>query len=245
MPDFSQPGSDGTLPDGFKEWQWGVVYTAGPETRSPLERGREYQILVMTRRRIAKEDDFTAYAELYQRVSQIASTRVADLSCGDSGMPPKSWIAGHSWGCFGEANRMAFAGVRVGILYLNEGQTPPQGVSAPAPAELAAPGPMPEISNGLRLDEIYNDFDARDPADDNSGICLFSYGEYVPSHMGKTFESFMERAAHLAKRHRDLINPRSVDQPLTVVRREWMWATHPDVAVVHVYFYPHKMGTFH
>jgi hypothetical protein len=33
-PDFSRPGSDGNLPEGFNPWQWSVTYTRGSDCRA-------------------------------------------------------------------------------------------------------------------------------------------------------------------------------------------------------------------
>jgi hypothetical protein len=233
MPDFSQAGSDGALPDDFKEWQWGVVYTVRPEMRAPLIRGREYRTMAMRRRRIEKDQPPPTYTGLYQRAAAIVAARVADLA--PQGSDLRNWIAGQSWGRFGEAHPFAYASIGIGLLLPNEGQAVPTGLNAPTPSELLEPA-LPPAVNSQQPEEVYNDFDFRDPASPLSTICLFSYGEMVPSHRGLTFESFVERAEGLARKHRDLLNPEAAEEPLSIVRREWMWATSPDVAVVHVYF---------
>jgi hypothetical protein len=48
-----------------------------------------------------------------------------------------------------------------------------------------------------------------------------------------TFDRFVERAGKLASAH---TGAHSDAGPLQIVRREWLWATNPDVAVVHVHF---------
>ena len=80
MPDFSRPGSDGALPDGFAEWQRGVTYTVRPELLAPLASGRDYRLNVTLRRRHPLDREFTGYDELYQRVSGIAAARVAAVA---------------------------------------------------------------------------------------------------------------------------------------------------------------------
>jgi hypothetical protein len=237
MPDFSrlfsQPGSDGALPEGFKEWQWGVIYTVRPELLSPLARGREYRIAASTRRRVAgtvpKDQEFTAYGELYQRAAGMAKARLGDLTCADEGEPLHTWIISHGWLCFGEAQRTAAASVALGVIFPKEGDPKPLGLSPPDPLELMSPGGLPGVADARELDEIYNEFDVREPPCAHSDIFLFSYGEYVADHRGLAFDPFVERAEKLAEAH-------SGEDPLRVVRREWMWATNPDVAVVHVYF---------
>ncbi len=85
---FSEPGSDGALPDGFKEWQWGAIYTVRPELLSPLVRGREYRIAASTRRRVAKDQEFAGYEELYRHAAWMASARLSDLTCADAMLTP-------------------------------------------------------------------------------------------------------------------------------------------------------------
>jgi hypothetical protein len=232
---FSEPGSDGSLPDGFKEWQWGVIYTVRPQLLSPLVRGREYRIAASTRRRVAQDEEFTGYKELYRHAARMASTRLADLSCADEGEPLHSWVVSQGWLCFGEAQRTAVAGVALGVIFPNDGEPKPLGASPPDSADLMSAGGLPGVSDPRLLDEIYNEFDVRELPCAHSDVFLFSYGEYVPDHRGLSFDPFIERAEELAKAHRDrLRGPGS--GPLRIVRREWMWATNPDVAVVHVYF---------
>jgi hypothetical protein len=234
---FSQPGSDGVLPDGFKEWQWGVIYTVRPELLPPLVRGREYRTAASTRRRVAKtvakDQEFTAYEELYRRAACMANARIADLTCADEGEPVHTWITQHGWGCFGfgESQHIAAgASVALGVIFPNEGEPKPLGVSPPDPAELMSPGGLPGVSHPRQLDEIYNEFDVRELPCAHSDIFLFSYGEYVPDHRGMTFDPFVERAEKLAQAH-------AGGDLLRIVRREWLWATNPDVAVVHMHFH--------
>ena len=223
------------MPDGFKEWQWGVIYTVRPELSAPLMRGREYRIAASVRRGVVKDQDFSAYGELYQRAAWMASARIADLTCADEGEPLHTWTMQHGWGCFGEAFRFAAASVTLGVICPKEGESKPQGVAPAVPAELMSPGGSVGVADPRRLDEIYNEFDLRELPCAHSDIFLFSYGEYVPTHRGIPFDPFVERAERLAKRHMDrLRGPES--GPLQIVRREWLWATNPDVAVVHVYF---------
>jgi len=93
-----------------------------------------------------------------------------------------------------------------------------------------------ELAGSTPFDEIYSDFDWRDPSSEDRGICLFSYGEYVSSR-NLDYRPILERAERFAQFHCDLLNGASVpDEKLKIVRREWFCATHPDIAVVHVYF---------
>jgi len=226
--DFSQPGSDGALPEGFKEWHWGVIYTVRPELLAPLARGREYRIVASVRRRVAKDEDFSAYEELYQRAAWAARARIADLTCVDEGEPLHTWVISQSWGCFGEEHRFAAAGIGLGVVFPNAGGPRPEGLIAPDAAELMSPGPLPGVVEPRQIDEIYNEFDVRELPYAHSDIFLFSYGEYVPDHRGMRFDRFVERAEKLAQAHAGA-------EPLRILKREWMWATNPDVAVVHIH----------
>ena len=44
MPDFSQPGDDGEILDGFAVWRRGVTCTVRREMLFPLPRGQEYRV---------------------------------------------------------------------------------------------------------------------------------------------------------------------------------------------------------
>ena len=217
-----------------KNGSGGAFATLREEMRAPLVRGREYSTTAMARRRIAKDESFTDYAELYQRAAAMVAERVADWAL--SGSDLRTWIAGQSWGSFGEAHPFAYASIGIGLLRPNGGQAVPAGLTAPSPAELQEPAVPPAGASPPQPGEVYNDFDFRDPSNPLSTICLFSYGEMVPSHHGLVFDAFIARAEELARRHRDLLNPEAAEEPLSIVRREWMWATSPDVAVVHVFF---------
>lgn len=227
-PDFTQPGNDGELPAGFKEWQRGVTYTVRPEMLAPLVPGREYNLLVSVRRTVPKDQEFTAYGDLYHRAAAIASGRAAAGS--------HAWIKGHGWASkeFG-AHRFVFAFLTLG---LTAGGEKPVGLNPPTPEALMAPGHDPPgifTSKPIEpksIDETYTDFDHRDPDCAYPDIVLFSYGEYVPSAEGLDFEPYIARAETMAKFHRGLIE----EGPLDIVRREWMCATHPDLAVIHIYF---------
>src|SRR6476660_2716482 len=96
MPDFSQPGRDGPLaygfePSGFKEWRYGTVYTVHPEMLSQLASGREYRLIAAVRRKIAKHQEITSYSDLYQLVTAVVASRMAEIECA-------AWIVSHAWG---------------------------------------------------------------------------------------------------------------------------------------------------
>ena len=233
MPDFSRDGADGALPEDHDAWQWGVVYTVRSDMHAQLEQGREYFTMAMIRRRIGEGHNLGDYAELYRHASAVAESRSAELMRGHKSV--RTWIAGQGWGSFGETRRFGYAAVRLGLLHPLEGQAVPEGLAAPSPGELGEDR-VPAAVDAAQPGEVYNAFDFRDPMQPLTTICLFSYGEIVPLHRGLTFEPFIERAEKLAKGYRDLIDAGAASQPLNIVRREWMWATSPDVAVVHIYF---------
>jgi hypothetical protein len=64
LPDYSKPGADGTLPEGFRPWSWCVAYTIRPEAWSPLVYSHEYKIFVSVLRKAAESEPFTGYAAL-------------------------------------------------------------------------------------------------------------------------------------------------------------------------------------
>jgi hypothetical protein len=78
------------------------------------------------------------------------------------------------------------------------------------------------------IDEIYIDFDHREPGGANRDMFLFSYGERMHSCDEIDFKPIVERAEQRARLHAEGLE--------NIVRREWMCATHPDIAVVHIYF---------
>ncbi len=84
-----------------------MIYTVRPELLSPLARGRECRIAASTRRRVGKDEKFSAYDELYQRAIRMANARLADLTCADEGEPLHTWIMSLGWLCFGEEHRTA------------------------------------------------------------------------------------------------------------------------------------------
>lgn len=234
LPDYSKPGSEGALPPGIAEWQWGVTYTVRPELLAPLVPGRQYRINANVRRRVTQGQEFTAYAELYRRASSIISARAAEFA-----PTVHKWVMMHAWGQFRE---FVFAVITLGVICPQEGNSLPHGQNAPLPEELTAPGGairdmlVSDDASPRRLHEIYSDFDYRDAAKEKSDIAIFSYGEYVPSSKDLDFAPFVERAEHRARLHRDLLYPQSAGNPLTIVRRDWLCATNPDIAVVHIFF---------
>jgi len=234
LPDYGQPGSDGDLPSGFEEWKWGVTYTVGPEATSRLT--------TAVRRKIARTDDFTGYGDLYRQTAVIADARIRQIACDAGRELPHTWILSHGWRRIdiGGANDLLIAFRTIGLVQAETGEAKPQGETEPGPAELMTPGgATDEMLTAQvapqRVGEIYIEFDHRDPGCANHNIFMFSYGERLPSCEGINFEPFVERAEKRARFHSELLPGDSQEGDFRIIRREWMCATNPDIAVVHVY----------
>src|SRR5262245_31023971 len=65
--DFSRPGHDGALPDGFTAWRWCLSYTVRPEILSTLVYGQEYYICVSVLQKVENIGKFSGYSRLYER----------------------------------------------------------------------------------------------------------------------------------------------------------------------------------
>lgn len=230
MPDYSQPGSDGAIPFALSEWRRGVVYTVRPEALAPLERGREYRIMTLVRRRQTRRSP--GYGGLYEQAVRFGRIRAAESTCATPGEPLQAWIKTHTWRTLEAGPRShALAAISTRLRFPNPGDARPVGEPPPAAEALMAPGgATPEaLAEGAdpqaikQFAEIFNDFDfAAEP-----GPGLFSYGEYVPSAAAVHFEPFLKRAEHRA---------RSWDGSIKIIGREWFCATSPDLAVVHLYY---------
>jgi hypothetical protein len=232
--DFSQPGSDGAaLPEGFTPWRWSVSYTVRPEMHSPLVMGHEYKILVSASRAAPANEVFTGYAALYERASAIAKHRVAHLKPADPGMFLHTRVINQGWFRHKAVN-LVRAFLTTGVVCLGEGETGPRGEPAPTIQALTAPGGMtpddyvlPDTEEKRRVEDVVIEADVRGGPEED--IFMVSYGEYVPTCAELNYQPFVERAARFAKADPFL------GGPPRVIRREWFCATHPDIAVVHIY----------
>jgi hypothetical protein len=236
--DFTRPGSEGQLPDGFVEWQNGATHTVWPEMLEPLRRGQEYYMYAGVWGRVPKYGEFTGYGTLYRKAKTIVATRMKEFTCGSRGAGLHNWVAGHAW--FRKdvpSSTLVAAFLSVGLLYPESGQERPKGVSYPEEMDLTSPGGMTpnEIDPKLfkRPAEGYVDF-MQDPANGGPDIAMLSYGEYVPNAEGLNYEPFVRRAEERARF--SLRVSQKGARPLRVIRRQWFCATNPDIAVVHVYF---------
>lgn len=232
---FSKPGDDGgVLPDGYTPWRWSVTYTLWPELLAPLKYGKEYRILVSVLRNIPDDDNFPGYADLYDRVVAIANGRAAQLPPPGSGMVMHTRIVNHGWFRHQNSN-LVRSFMTFGVVCLNPSDPKPQGVTLPHREKLAVPGGMTPENYALpgddvdkRSHEMYSDGDARDPLNPDTNVFMFSYGEYVQDSRAVDYKPLLEKAEKLAQFHLP-------GNELRIIRREWLCATNPDIAVIHLY----------
>jgi hypothetical protein len=241
LTDFSLAGADGSLPDDFIPWQWGLSYTLRPQPFSTFEPGEEYRIVVYVLQPVRDKETFSAYATMYQRVTDIANARAAQLTAaGKNGILHKRIL---TQGWFRHRNiDLDRVFLTLGISCLDKKDQRRQGETAPTAEELAKPGGMtPENVNPAAVQvhkhvhEQYGEFGLR--SSNASGIFTVSYGEYVETCAGLDYEPFVQRAEQLARFHHPFLvkDTPARSETLNIVRREWFCATNPDIAVVHVY----------
>jgi len=241
LPDFSLPGADGSLPDDFIPWQWGLSYTLRPKPFSTFEHGEEYRISVYVLQPVHDKDAFCGYAGMYERTARIAGARAARLASACKNGILHKWILTQGW--FRHRNvDLDRVFLTLGVSCLKERDQKPQGETAPSAEELAKPGGMtPEniipiaVQVHKHVHEQYGEFGLR--SSNASGIFTVSYGEYVETCAVLHYEPFVQRAEDLARFHLPFLvkDTRAGSEALNVVRREWFCATNPDIAVVHVY----------
>jgi len=232
-PDFSRPGSDGNLPEGFNPWQWSVTYTVRPEIHAELKYGEEYIVLASVLRRAPDKSPYKKYAELYDRTNAIARGRVSQLVC-PRGCVLDTQIRTQGW--FDQrTTNFVRAFVSLGVRCLKEGEKNNTGMPAPIAKDLAGPGGMTpdntsaeDLVAARRPHEVYTETDARNSSAQEN-ILLVSYGEYVATAENVDYGPIVERALRLAKFHL------STRDGSKAVRREWFAATNPDIAVAHIY----------
>ena len=226
--DFTRPGSEGTLPDGFIEWQRGVTCTVRPEMLKSLRPDEEYYLLSAVSRRIEKGQSFTDYEPLYRKAIANARSRIREFRCEEPGRRLHTWIAAHAW-MARDVPKFTIVGafVTLGVSYLAEGSVTPRCMTRESP-ELK---PLKPNAEG------FVDFDLQDRSASNEHLAMFSYGEYVPTTVGLDYEQFVRRAEHRTRCYHRMLSEkdRSTRKP-EIVRRQWFCATSPDIAVVHIYF---------
>ena len=246
MPDFSQPGKDGTLPNGVPEWRdglgelttRGLIYTSRG-ARSVLLCNQRYRITAGFKQKVAKGSSFTKYADIYQRVTRLAATRASEMSCAH-GEPLHTRILGHSWTCL-RGNSYDFA-IAALVTELTCSRTPrTEGETAPTPAALMMPGGTPQETfsriASRPSEEFYNEYDTGDQSGTNTEPISFSYGEHVETCSGIDYAPFVERAENRARFHYSLLAAMSgaIKVPFAILRRNW-WAVPDRLVVVVIYF---------
>ena len=233
---FSKPGSDGiALPEGFNRWRYCVSYTVRPEILAPLVYGREYRLSIRVIQTAPAGENFSGYANLYQRATVISNSRTAQLRCADKDTTVHTRTLVQGWWANDNLN-LATLYLTIGISCLRDGDPIPHGEQMPKPEALTQPGGVTKhnytpahVAAQKQIDEAYSDIDARDSSNTSDSIFLFSYGEYVPTCDELDYTPFIERAETITKLHT------SFSGGGKIVRREWFCATNPNIAVVHVY----------
>jgi hypothetical protein len=243
MPDFSQPSSDGALPDDFVEWQWGVTYTLRPPDGPPLSRGREYLITVSVRKMSPDSRRFQTFGPIYHHALRIATARGEELAAAAGHPPLHRRIVSHGWRSVDVGPKhFATAFVMIGLLWPVEGKPVPAGEPVPGDHELERDGgatlDMLQRDTPQRAPEVYVEFDHRDEMSSHRRIMTLSYGERVAPSERFSFEPSVARAEHRAKFHRRLLvgETAAAHDPLRVVRREWFMIRETNLATVHIYF---------
>src|SRR5438876_9912408 len=149
MPDFSQPGKDGALPNGVPEWRdglgelttRGLIYTSRG-ARSVLPCDQRYRITAGFKQKVTKGSSFTKYADIYQRVTRLAATRAAEMSCTHGG-PLHTRILGHSWTCIpGNSYDFTMAALVTELGCSRVART--EGEPAPTPSAIVMPDGTPQ-----------------------------------------------------------------------------------------------------
>jgi hypothetical protein len=223
MPDFTAPGSEGTLPPGHNEFLYGLIYTVHPRVLRPLVAGEEYRLVVCTRQKVGRERN--SFAPLYRRAMSLARARAADLTCEQPDIRPHTWTAAHAWFEM-EIPGAAMVGavVTLGIMCSAAGALP-HGEPEPTLDDLARPSVAGVTANGpdrdvRRWDELYNEFDVRHEPSATGSIVTFSYGEYASTCEAIDYAAYVDRAERCARRCYEAPTAGS-SAPLPLVRRDW------------------------
>ena len=247
MPDFSQPGNDGALPNGVPEWRdglgelttRGLIYTSRG-ARSVLPCDQTYRITAGFKQKMAKGGSFTKFAGIYQRVTRLVEARAAEMSCAH-GEPLHTRILGHTWTCIPGSSYDFPMAALVTELSCSRGARA-EGEPQPTPSALVMPGgTTPDGFSRIASrpsDEFYNEYDTGDQPGTNAEPISFSYGEHVETCSGIDYAPFVERAENRARFHYSLLAGLSsrAKVPFAILRRQW-WAVPDTLVVVVVYFH--------
>src|SRR5262245_20307669 len=242
--DFTKPGSTGELPDNFTPWKWAVSYTVRPEVLRPLVCGEEYRIGASVSCNRPDDRLFRGYADLYERATRIVRSRAAQLKCSNECSSLHTRILAHTWFRHGATN-LVRAAVTLGVTCLRGKHEVARSENYPTVEALAVPGGMTreqlaELGVNNRFDEVYSDGDVRTESDPN-GIFTFSYGEYVKSVEGINFGPLIKRAEDLTAFHMRSFGKPDWGAKFDILKREWFYATSPDIGVVHIYVRPRNI----
>ena len=219
---------------------------------SPLPCGQEYRINATVRRRIAKGEAFTAYADLYQRSTAILNGRIAQLTSSVNGEPLHTRVLWHAWWSGTVADKypaagdysVACASITLGLVYPNDGGPRPKGNDAPERLELMAPGGA--------LAALLSSQNVPCTTLRWKGTSILT--SMVPQRRVRISRSLM---ANTCRQSRESTSSRSYNVPriwpkfhcrlskgqphptktvLEIVRREWFCITDSNLVVVMVYF---------
>lgn len=246
MPDFSQPGSHGALPRGVPEWRdglgelttRGLIYTSRG-ARNVLPCDETYRITAGFKRKLAKGASFTAFGDLYQRVTRLVAARAAEMSCAH-GQPLHTRRLGHTWACLaGSSHDFPMAALVTELSCSRQARG--EGEPAPTPVALLSPaaGPTDGFSRiaSRPSQEFYNEYDTGHEPDAPAEPVSFSYGEHVQTCAGIDYAPFVQRAENRARLHHSLLAGLfgRGTVPFAILRRDW-WAVPETLVVVVVYF---------
>lgn len=244
MPNFSQPGKEGALPEGVPEWRdglgelttRGLIYTSRG-ARSIVPCDQTYRITAGFKQKMAKGSLFTKFAHIYQRVNRLVQARAAEMSCAH-GEPLHTRILGHTWTCFpGSSYDFPVAALVVELSCARGVRA--QGEPEPSPSALERPGGTPpDVFSRIAArpsEEFYNEYDTGDQVRNPSEPISFSYGEHVETCADIDYAPFVERANNRARFHHGLLAHASAGAPFTVFRRDWR-VVPENLVVVVVYF---------
>jgi hypothetical protein len=235
---FLGPGSDGELAAETGLWRKGLVYTTRSRPLSWWTHGDDYRISVGFKKGVAAVDATTGFHEVYHRVAAVASHRISQLTCADTGETPSSIILGQTWRPLGDniVTSLITLCLRCPAQNAMEGEPPPTEEALRSPG-----GATLEELEGLapqRADEIYNEFDFTDPSSPNPAPITLSYGESISgSDTVFDFGPFVKRAERVAHSYHYLLQRlgEASAQPFRIRYREWFLASQSFVTI-HICF---------
>ena len=177
--DFLKPGADGEPAPEAGLWRKGLVYTTRAGRSRSWHSGDGYRISAGFKRSGPVGGAAAGFRDVYRRVAAVASYRVSQLTCPDSGKAPDAIILGHAWRPLG-ANIITSL-ITLSVRCGNQNGSGETGEPTPTDGELSSPGGATledlERLAPQRADEIYNEFDFTDRGTRDSALITLSYGE--------------------------------------------------------------------